>query len=227
MPLLFFSLGECPPAEGAASPKIPRKAPRPVFRSPDGRWRGSLWKADPERNPVPARLRREPHHRRLDRDTLDRPAFLQLQAEPSDRIVKQDINQQLIPGLAESWHLVDDKTWEFKLRKGVVWHDGTPFTAGDILFTAERSEEGIPGSPTTPTRFFLLGDKKYKKIDDYTFHVLTLEPYAPMAADLSLPVVVGCKNGTGMLPKDYDAGKATVGTGPYQFVLAHAIHKVK
>ena len=49
-----------------------------------------------------------------------------------DPIVKQDINQQLIPGLAESWRLVDDNTWEFKLRKGVVWHDGTPFTADDI-----------------------------------------------------------------------------------------------
>ncbi len=140
-----------------------------------------------------------------------------------DPIVKQDINQQLIPGLAESWRLVDDNTWEFKLRKGVVWHDGTPFTADDILFTAERSEAGIPGSPTTPTRFFLLGGKKYKKIDDFTVHVVTPEPYAPMAADLSLPVVVGRKNGTGaggkpLDPKDYDAGKATVGTGPYKFV---------
>lgn len=128
-----------------------------------------------------------------------------------DPIVKQDINQQLIPGLAESWRLVDDNTWEFKLRKGVVWHDGTPFTADDIVFTAERSEAGIPGSPTTPTRFFLLGGKKYKKIDDYTVHVVTPEPYALMAADLSLPVVVGRKNGTGaggkpMDSKDYYSG---------------------
>src|SRR2546421_11627393 len=39
------------------------------------------------------------------------------------------------PGLAESWRAVDDHTWEFKLRKHVKFHDGTPFTANSVLFT--------------------------------------------------------------------------------------------
>ena len=44
---------------------------------------------------------------------------------------------QVLPSLAESWKTLDDKTWEFKLRKNVKWQDGQPFTADDIVFTYE------------------------------------------------------------------------------------------
>ncbi|MGH2549729.1 MAG: ABC transporter substrate-binding protein, partial [Thermomicrobiales bacterium] len=51
---------------------------------------------------------------------------------------------ELIPGLAESWTQIDDTTVEFKLRAGVVFHDGTPFTSTDVKFTLERSLQGDP-----------------------------------------------------------------------------------
>ncbi|GAB6042474.1 ABC transporter substrate-binding protein [Endothiovibrio diazotrophicus] len=51
------------------------------------------------------------------------------------RLVEQDERQNLIPGLATSWRAVDDTTREFRLRRGVTFHDGTPFTADDVLFT--------------------------------------------------------------------------------------------
>jgi peptide/nickel transport system substrate-binding protein len=45
-------------------------------------------------------------------------------------------SQQAIPGLAESWSVApDNKTWTFKLRKGVLWSDGQPLTADDVVFT--------------------------------------------------------------------------------------------
>jgi peptide/nickel transport system substrate-binding protein len=54
-----------------------------------------------------------------------------------DTLVEFDLeNYELIPGLAESWDVSEDgKTYTFNLRQGVTWHDGTPFTADDVVFT--------------------------------------------------------------------------------------------
>ncbi len=50
----------------------------------------------------------------------------------------------LVPGLAVSWKLVDPTTWQFTLRPGVTFHDGTPLTAEDVVFSIERARG--PGS---------------------------------------------------------------------------------
>ena len=49
-----------------------------------------------------------------------------------ERLVGQDERQRLTPDLAESWKAIDATTWEFKLRRNVRFHDGTPFTADDV-----------------------------------------------------------------------------------------------
>jgi peptide/nickel transport system substrate-binding protein len=64
-----------------------------------------------------------------------------------DPLVKQDEQQNLKPGLAESWRPVDGTTWEFKLRKGVKFHDGTEFTAADVIATFKR----VPNVPNSPS----------------------------------------------------------------------------
>ena len=51
-----------------------------------------------------------------------------------DSLVGTDENQQHYPNLAVSWKPIDDTTWEFKLRKNVKWHDGSDFTADDVIF---------------------------------------------------------------------------------------------
>src|SRR3954462_14040866 len=51
-----------------------------------------------------------------------------------DRLVERDPTAQPYPGLAESWRVVSDTVWEFKLRSGVKWHDGRDFTAEDVAF---------------------------------------------------------------------------------------------
>ena len=64
-----------------------------------------------------------------------------------ERLVETAPDNKLIPGLATSWKTVDDKTWEFKLRANVKWHDGTPFTADDVDLhlraRAERAEQPV------------------------------------------------------------------------------------
>ena len=50
-------------------------------------------------------------------------------------LVGSDENQQHYPDLAVSWKPINDTTWEFKLRKGVKWHDGSAFSADDVMFT--------------------------------------------------------------------------------------------
>jgi ABC-type transport system substrate-binding protein len=48
-------------------------------------------------------------------------------------------NLEIVPQLAIAWKLIDPLTWEFALRKGVLFHDGTPFTAEDVVFSLERA----------------------------------------------------------------------------------------
>ena len=55
-----------------------------------------------------------------------------------------------LPGLAESWTVSDDaKTYTFKLKPGVLWHDGKPFTSADVLFSIEMLKQTHPRAPAT------------------------------------------------------------------------------
>ena len=56
-----------------------------------------------------------------------------------DHLAVRDLKtRKVMPNLATSWKAVDDTTWEVKLRQGVKFHDGTPFTAKDVKATFDR-----------------------------------------------------------------------------------------
>src|SRR5262245_12546222 len=132
-----------------------------------------------------------------------------------ERLIATDEKQRLMPGLAESWKVVNDTVWEFKLRQGVKWHDGTPFTADDVLFTFERA----PNVPNSPSSFAsAVKGKTIKKLDDYTIQIATPAPHPLMPNDLSNLLIVSKKYGDGAKTEDYNSGKAAIGTGPYKFV---------
>ena len=131
-----------------------------------------------------------------------------------EALVDQDERQRLVPGLAESWKTIDATTWEFKLRKNVKFHDGTPFTADDVVFTFERAPnvEGSPSSFGTYTK-----GKTVTKVDDHTIHIKTAEPYPLMPNDVSTVFIISKKHGSGAKTSDYNSGKAAIGTGAFRF----------
>ncbi|GAU80764.1 ABC transporter substrate-binding protein [Bosea sp. BIWAKO-01] len=128
-------------------------------------------------------------------------------------LVGQDASQRLVPSLAESWKAIDDTTWEFKLRQNVKFHDGSPFTADDVLATFQRA----PNVPKSPSSFsaYVRG-KEISKVDDYTIRIKTAAPAPLVPTDLSTFGVISakCKDTT---TEEFNAGKcAAGGTGPYK-----------
>src|SRR5205814_431082 len=61
-----------------------------------------------------------------------------------DMLVQRARDQSLVPALATGWQIVNDTTWRFTLRSGVRFHDGTPLTAEDVVFSIERAQ--VPSS---------------------------------------------------------------------------------
>ncbi len=123
---------------------------------------------------------------------------------------------KLIPGLAESWKAVDELTWEFKLRKGVKFHDGSEFTAEDVAYSLDRPATLVnsPGPFTLYTK--MITDKII--VDKYTIRLKTARPYALMVNDLSNIFIISKKATAGLTTEDFNAGKGVIGTGPYKFV---------
>ena len=89
--------------------------------------------------------------------------------------------QQPGPGLAESWSVEpDQETWTFKLRQGVRWSDGKPFSADDVVFTWNEIMYN-PELNRLTFDLFRINGKPFiiSKVDDFTLRVVTPEVYAP------------------------------------------------
>jgi peptide/nickel transport system substrate-binding protein len=129
-------------------------------------------------------------------------------------LVKYDKDLNIVGDLAESWDISKDGlVITFRLRKGVRWHDGQPFTAEDVLFTYRLTID-----PKTPTAYAgdFLKVKKAEVLDTLTFRVTYDKPFAPALMSWSSAV----------MPRHLMEGKDVtksplarhpVGTGPYRF----------
>ena len=94
------------------------------------------------------------------------------------------------------------------------FHDGSPFTADDVIFTFERAPnvEGSPSSFDLYTK-----GKTLKKVDGHTLRIVTEKPWPLMPKDVSNLLVISKKHGEGASTADYNSGKASVGTGRYKY----------
>jgi len=133
--------------------------------------------------------------------------------------------QDMLPGLAESWSMApDQKTWTFKLRHGLLWSDGQPLTADDVVFTWEVIYN--PDIINVLVDQFRINGKDFQvtKIDDYTVRVVTPEIYAPfLEAFGSVPVVPKHKLFQAVAEKRFGAAYGVdakpedlVGSGPFR-----------
>jgi peptide/nickel transport system substrate-binding protein len=121
---------------------------------------------------------------------------------------------ELEPELAESWSLIDNHTWEFKLRRDVRFHDGTPFTADDVIATIARVPE-VPNSPALFTSF-IRSVKEVVKVDDHTVRVVTNTPAPTQPFDLARVFIISARD-VRSTTTDFNSGRVN-GTGPYRFV---------
>jgi len=87
-------------------------------------------------------------------------------------LVTYDRNMKLVPALATSWEPVDDTTWRFKLRKGVKFHDGTPFDAEAAKINLDR----VRDAPRSKYLYAMIESVSIE--DDYTIVVKTDRPFA-------------------------------------------------
>jgi peptide/nickel transport system substrate-binding protein len=133
-----------------------------------------------------------------------------------DKLVRMDADSRMIPGAATSWKAIDDKTWEFKLRKGIKFHDGSELTAEDVVFSIER----IPNVPNSPGPFtaYTKAIQKIDVVDPYTLRFRYAAPYPLAPNDLSTIYIVSKKAATGATTEDFNSGKAAIGSGPYKLV---------
>jgi peptide/nickel transport system substrate-binding protein len=133
-----------------------------------------------------------------------------------DKLVQMDPDSRMIPGLATSWKAIDDNTWEFKLRRGVKFHDGSELTAEDVAFSIDR----VPQVPNSPGPFSAYTKAIVAKeiVDPYTIRFKTAAPHPLMPNDLSTIYVVSKKIATGASTEDFNSGKAAIGSGRYKFV---------
>jgi peptide/nickel transport system substrate-binding protein len=132
-------------------------------------------------------------------------------------LTMQDENQQLQPRLATSWKALDDTTWEFKLREGVKFHDGSPFTAEDVTFSVWRLVN-IPNSDL-PFQVMVKPIKEVIIKSPHLIHITTHAPHPLLPRDVSgFPIVSKAIAEKHMDSKEWNSPAVVVGTGPYKFV---------
>ncbi len=132
-----------------------------------------------------------------------------------DALVRNDADGKLQPALAESWRQLDNLTWEMKLRRGVRFHDGSEFTAKDVIFSVDRIAT-LPNNPNPYTNN-IRSITKLDEIDPWTLRITTRAPDPLVIGPLASVIIVSHKAAAGAMPADFRSGKAAIGTGPYKF----------
>ncbi len=127
-----------------------------------------------------------------------------------DTLFRNDVNQNPQPHLVESYENIDDSTWQFTLKQGVLFHNGEEMKAQDVEASIEWA---MTFAEVMPSHEKMLG---IDVVDDYTFTLHTDGPYALLITNLA-------SHGNAILPKSlidqgHDFGEEPIGSGPYKLV---------
>ena len=138
-------------------------------------------------------------------------------------LVMRDKNFKIVPGLAVSWSQPDPKTWRFKLRPNVKFHDGQALTADDVVFSVTRALH-----PLSQLKSSLQGVASARKVDNLTVELLMKEPNPVLLNHLFQFRIVSkewSEKNKSVNPQNYKDGEDTFasrntnGTGPFKVTL--------
>ncbi|WP_264712561.1 ABC transporter substrate-binding protein [Limobrevibacterium gyesilva] len=133
-----------------------------------------------------------------------------------ETLLTADAAMRPAAGLAASWRAVGDDAWEFRLRPGARFHDGTPVTAEDVRFSLERMPH-VPGSPAPFVRLAGITTAiEVEGSDIVRLRTKGFDPSVPLNA-MSAWIVSG-KAARDATTADFNSGRAAIGSGPWRFV---------
>jgi peptide/nickel transport system substrate-binding protein len=156
----------------------------------------------------------------LDPHSLNESLQLSFTGNIYEPLVARDKNLQLAPGLATKWAQTAPTVWRFDLRKNVKFHDGTPFTADDVIFSYERAK-----ADGSDVKTYVGAIKEVKKIDDHTVEFITNAPFPILPDVVSLWYIMSkkwCTENNAVVPVDKRKGVENTasfkanGTGPFR-----------
>ncbi len=156
----------------------------------------------------------------MDPHSLNESLQLSVTGNVFEPLVTRGRDFKLAPALATDWKQTSPTVWHFNLRKGVTFHDGTPFTADDVIFSYERAKDD--GSDM---KSYVGQIKEIKKINDYSLDFVTSAPF-PILPELFTNWLMmskkWCETNQATKPVDRRKGIENAasfranGTGPYR-----------
>ena len=155
----------------------------------------------------------------LDPHSANLLATSRLTSQIYDPLVWRDRAWKPMPWLAVSWTQVSERVWRFRLREGVRFHDGSPFTAEDVVFSVERAL-----SPTSQMRTAIQGVQSARRIDDLTVELVLAQPNPALLHHLTNFRIMSrawCRKNGAERPQDYKnkedvfSARNANGTGPF------------
>ena len=156
----------------------------------------------------------------MDPHSLSESVQLSVTSNVYEPLVGRSQTLALAPALATSWKQTSPTVWRFELRKGVKFHDGTPFTADDVLFSLARA-----ASEGSDMKSYVNEIKEVRKVSDHVVEIETKAPFPILPDALSVVYVMSKKwsqDNQAMTPVDRRKGIENAasfranGTGPYR-----------
>jgi len=160
----------------------------------------------------------------LDPYTLRETTTIAQHAHVYEGLVTRDKELKIVPDLAESWETPEPTRWRFHLRKNVKFHNGDPFTADDVIFSADRVRAN--GSNFTSV---IPPNTKFVKVDDYTVDVVLSSPNPILTTQWDVWFIMDkkwCEENNSLAPTPASATTPSFaslhenGTGPF-FIESH------
>lgn len=135
-------------------------------------------------------------------------------------LVQYDADFNIAPGLATKWEQAQPTTWRFTLRQDVKFHDGSPFTADDVVFSIQRAL-----APTSNFKAYVNGITGAKAVDAHTVEIDTVAPNPVLLRQLTNVFIMSrawSEKNQAQAPQDFSKNEETYtarnanGTGPYR-----------